>query len=217
MATYLDVVNNVLRRLREPTVQSVDDTPYSSMIGVLVNDAKREVEDATEWNVLSSTVTINTVAGTYNYTLTDAGTRFRVIDVVNDTDNIVLQNAPTHWMTQQFLFTADTDRGSPLYYNFNGVDNNGDTQVDLYQRPSGVFTIRFNLIVPQPTLTSDTTRILVPDHLVSMLAYAKAIAERGEDGGNLSSEAYALYKNSLANEIAIERNRYSEEMNWVAP
>ena len=49
MATYLDVVNNVLRRLREPTVQSVDDTPYSSMIGVLVNDAKREVEDATEW------------------------------------------------------------------------------------------------------------------------------------------------------------------------
>jgi hypothetical protein len=50
-----------------------------------------------------------------------------------------------------------------------------------------------------------------------MLAYAKAIAERGEDGGNLSSEAYALYKNALANEVAIERNRYSEEMNWTAP
>ncbi len=217
MATYLDTVNSVLRRLREPTVQSVDDTPYSSMIGVLVNDAKREVEDATEWNVLSSTVTVNTVAGTYNYTLTGAGTRFRVIDVVNDTDNIVLQNAPTHWMTQQFLFSADTDRGSPLYYNFNGVDSNGDTQVDLYQRPSGVFTIRFNLIVPQAELATDTTRILVPSHLVSMLAYAKAIAERGEDGGNLSSEAYTMYKLALANEVAIERNRYSEEMNWTAP
>jgi hypothetical protein len=51
---------------------------------------------------------------------------------------------------------------------------------------------------------------------VSQLAYAKAIAERGEDGGNLSSEAYALYKMSLANEVAIERNRYEEEMNWVA-
>jgi len=217
MATYLDVVNNVLRRLREPTVTGVDDTPYSSMIGVLVNDAKREVEDATEWNALSSTITVNTVSGTYNYTLTGAGTRFRVIDVVNDTSNTVLQNAPTNWMTQQFLFTASTDSGSPQYYNFNGVDSNGDTQVDLYQRPSGVFTLRFNLIIPQATLSSNNTRILVPDHLVAMLAYAKAIAERGEDGGNLASEAYALYKNSLANEVAIERNRYEPEMQWTAP
>lgn len=217
MATYLDTVNNVLRRLREPTVQTVEDTPYSSLIGVLVNDAKREVEDATEWNVLSSTVTVSTTAGTHNYTLTGAGTRFRVIDVVNDTNNIMLQNAPTSWMTQQFLFTSDNDRGTPMYYNFNGVDTNGDTQVDLFERPDGVYSIRFNLIIPQAELSTGTTRILVPDHLVSMLAYAKAIAERGEDGGNLSSEAYALYKNALANEVAIERNRYSEEMNWTAP
>ena len=217
MATYLDVVNNVLRRLREPTVTGVDDTPYSSMIGVLVNDAKREVEDATEWNALSSTVTVSTVDGTHNYTLTGAGTRFRVIDVVNDTTNILLQNAPTSWMTQQFLYTSNTDKGTPLYYNFNGVDSNGDTQVDLFERPDGVYSIRFNLIIPQATLSSNTTRILVPDHLVAMLAYAKAIAERGEDGGNLSSEAYALYKNSLANEVAIERNRYEPEMQWTAP
>jgi hypothetical protein len=217
MATYLDTVNNVLRRLREPTVQSVDDTPYSSMIGVLVNDAKREVEDANDWNSLSSTVTVSTVAGTYNYTLTGAGTRFRVIDVVNDTSNVVVNYAPTSWMTQQFLFTSSTDRGTPMYYNFNGVDTNGDTQVDLFQRPDGVYSLRFNLIVPQADLTTNSSRVLVPAHLVAMLAYAKAIAERGEDGGNLSSEAYALFKNALANEVAIERNRYSEEMNWTAP
>lgn len=217
MATYLDVVNNVLRRLREPTVITVNDTPYSAMVGVLVNDAKREVEDANEWNSLSSTVTVSTVAGTYNYTLTGAGTRFRVIDAVNDTDNIMLQNAPTTWMTQQFLFSAETDKGTPQYYNFNGVDDNNDTQVDLFPRPSGVFTLRFNLIIPQAELTTDSTRILVPSHLVAMLAYAKAIAERGEDGGNLSSEAYALYKTALANEVAIERNRYEPEMQWTAP
>ena len=44
MATYLDVVNNVLRRLREPVVSSVTDTDYSAMLGVFVNDAKREIE-----------------------------------------------------------------------------------------------------------------------------------------------------------------------------
>jgi len=37
--TYLQVVNNILKRLRERTVASVDETTYSKLIGVLVNDA----------------------------------------------------------------------------------------------------------------------------------------------------------------------------------
>jgi hypothetical protein len=216
MATYLETVNNVLRRLREPTVTSVNETGYSAMLGVFVNDAKREVEDALEWNSLSSTVTVNTVANTFNYTLTGAGTRFRVMDVLNDTSNIVVRQAPSQWMNKQFLL-ASPAKDTPIYYNFNGVDSSDNTQVDLYPIPNGVYTLRFNLIIPQAELTSDSTRILVPHHLVAMLAYAKAIAERGEDGGNLSSEAYALYKTALANEVSIERNRYEEEMNWIAP
>lgn len=215
MATYLETVNNVLRRLREPTVASVNETNYSAMIGVLVNDAKREVEDALDWNSLSSTITVNTVSDIFNYTLTGAGTRFRVIDILNDTSNVVVRQVPANWMNKQFLLSTPTS-DTPIYYSFNGVDNNDDTQVDLYPVPDGVYTLRFNLIIPQAELSSDNTRILVPAHLIAMLAYAKAIAERGEDGGNLSSEAYALYKNALANEVAIERNRYEDEMSWVA-
>jgi len=197
-------------------VTSVSSTPYSSLIGVFVNDAKREVEDAAEWNALSSTITVPTVASTFNYSLTNAGTRFRVIDVLNDTSDVEIRYAPTKWMNKQFLL-ANNQQGAPIFYNFNGVDSDGDTQVDVWPVPEQVYTLRFNLIIPQEELTTDTTRILVPAHLVSMLAYAKAIAERGEDGGNLSSEAYALYKNALANEVSIERNRYEEDMNWVAP
>ncbi len=59
--------------------------------------------------------------------------------------------------------------------------------------------------------------IKVPDHLVSQLAYAKAIAERGEDAGISSIEAYSLYRNSLADAIAIERNHYLEEVEWINP
>ena len=216
MATYLETVNNVLRRLREPTVSSVNESGYSAMIGVFVNDAKREVEDAHDWNVLSDTLTANTSSGIFNYVLVGSGNRFRVIDVLNDSNDTELRYAPTKWMNKQFLLT-NTQSAAPLFYNFNGVDSNYDTQVDIYPVPDTVYALRFNLIIPQADLTSDSTRILVPPHLVSQLAYAKAIAERGEDGGNLSSEAYGLYKMSLANEIAIERNRYEEEMNWVAP
>lgn len=217
MATYLQTVNNVLRRLREPVVSSVDNgSAYSAMIGIMVNDAKREVEDAADWNCLSQTITVTTVADTYNYTLTGAGTRFRIVDILNDTKDFKMRSAPTTWMNQQFLLTS-YQKDSPVYYNFNGVDANGDTQVDIFPVPNAVETLRFNLIIPQGTITDNDTRILVPAHLVEMLAYAKAIAERGEDGGNLSSEAFSLYKMALANEVAIERNHYEDEMNWTAP
>jgi hypothetical protein len=213
MATYLDVVNNVLRRLREPTVTSVNDTDYSAMIGVFVNDAKREVEDAYDWNALSDTLTAVTSAGVFNYVLVGSKTRFRVIDVLNDTKDFELKYAPTNWMNRQYLIT-DTQDGEPLYYNFNGVDTNGDTQVDLYPVPDGVYNIRFNLTIPQADLSTDNERILVPDHLVAMLAHSKAIAERGEDSGLVSSEAYQMYRLALADAVAIERNHYKEETIW---
>lgn len=216
MATYLDLVNNVLRRLREPTVSSVQDNSYSKMIGVFVNDAKREVEDAHEWNALANTLTATTTDSVFNYVLTGSGQRFRVIDILNDSNNFQLNYAPTVWMDKQFLL-VESGKGVPAYYNFNGVDSNGDTQVDLYPIPDGAYTIRFNLIIPQVDLSADSDRVWVPHHLVSMLAYAKAIAERGEDSGVLSSEAYQLYRLALADAIAIERNRYLEEIVWVNP
>lgn len=216
MATYLDLVNNVLRRLREPTVSSVQDNSYSKMIGVFINDAKREVEDSHEWNALANTLTATTTDSVFNYVLTGSGQRFRVIDVLNDSNNFQLNYAPTVWMDKQFLL-VESGKGVPAYYNFNGVDSNGDTQVDLYPIPNGAYTIRFNLIIPQVDLSADSDRIWVPHHLVSMLAYAKAIAERGEDSGVLSSEAYQLYRLALADAIAIERNRYLEEIVWVNP
>jgi len=215
MATYVDVVNNVLTRLREPVVTSVLDTTYAKLIGLFVNDAKREVEDAYDWNALGATVTLTTVAGTYNYTLTDSKTRFRTIDVLNDSSNFRMQYATTRWMNEQFLLVEPV-QGTPYYYNFNGVSNDGDTQVDVFPIPNGAYTVRFNLTIPQDDLSSNTTKLLVPSHLVEQLAYSKAIAERGEDAGVSSAEAYSIYLNSLANAIAIEANHYDEKVEWMA-
>lgn len=215
MATYLDAVNNVLRRLREPTVTSVTDTDYSAMIGVFVNDAKRDIEDAYDWNALSDTLTATTTEDIFNYVLVGSRTRFRTIDVYNETKELEMHYKPTTWMNRQFIIVAQ-QKGSPTYYNFNGVDENGDTQVDVYPVPDSVYDLRFNLTIPQADLVNDNDRILVPPHLVSMLAHSKAIAERGEDSGVLSSEAYQMYRLALADAIAIERNHYDEEMTWDA-
>lgn len=50
--TYLELVNDVLIRLREQTVSTVSLTTYSTLIGKFVNDAKRQIEDAYDWNAL---------------------------------------------------------------------------------------------------------------------------------------------------------------------
>lgn len=212
---FIQLVNDVLVRLRETEVSSVNDNAYSKLIGKFVNDAKRNVEDAYNWNALSDTLSAVTAPALFNYVLVGSGQRFRVIDVLNDTSNTILNNATTTWMNQQFLLTAQT-QGSPNWYNFNGTDANGDTQVDLFPIPNGVYNVRFNIIRPQVPLSADADKVLVPSEPIIMLAYAKALAERGEDGGLASSEAYGLYKMSLADAISLEQNRYIEETQWIS-
>jgi hypothetical protein len=186
------------------------------MIGEFINDSKRSVEDSYNWNALYDTLSATTTGDIFNYVLTGSGQRFRVVDVLNDTSNWFLQEQSTQWFDQQFLLTTP-QKGSPQYYNFNGVNANGDTQVDLYPIPNGVYDVRFNVVLPQPPLTNNTDIVKVPSEPIVFLAYARALAERGEDGGLASNEAAALYRQSLADAIALESGRYGEESQfyWV--
>jgi len=97
-------------------------------------------------------------------------------------------------MDEWFLVDVP-EKSAPRYFNFNGVDSNGDTQVDLYPIPDGAYTINFNP--------------------VEFLAYSKALLERGEDSGINSTEAYQLYLQSLSDHIANEANRYPDEITWI--
>ena len=209
MTTYLQAVNDVLVRLREEEVTTVSETSYSALIGKFVNDAKRQIEDAYEWNVLGTTVTLTTTSGTYSYSMTGAGQKFRVQDAINSTSKISIENIPFANMNR-FLNFGTPSSSIPMYYTFDGVDSNYDTKVTLFPIPDGVYSIKFSLIVPQAVLSSDSTVISVPAELVVQNAYARALVERGEDGGLNSSEAYQLYKSMLSDYIATEATRYPE-------
>ena len=213
--TYLELVNDVLVRLRETTVATVSETSYSALIGKFVNDAKRQVEDAYAWNVLGTTITLSTTSGTYQYALTGAGQKFQVIDVINVTSNVGMKNIDFASMNRKQNFSTPVS-GIPSEFAFDGVDGNYDTKVTIYPRPDGVYSIPFSLAVPQATLTSGSTVIAVPDVLVVQNAYARALVERGEDGGLSSSEAYQLYKSMLSDYIALEGTRYPENQEFVA-
>jgi hypothetical protein len=213
--TYIQLINDVLVRLRETQVSSSNETAYSTLIGRFVNDAKRQIEDAFSWNVLGQTVTITTTPGTHIYSMTGAGQKFQVMDAINATANVGLRNISFVEMNR-FQNFATPGVGIPEYYAFDGVDNNGDTKVVLYARPDGVYSLPFSLTVPQATLVSDSTLVMVPAPLVVQNAYARALVERGEDGGLNSSEAYQLYRGMLADQIALESTRYPESQEFIA-
>ena len=210
--TYLQLVNNVLIRLRETEVSSVGDTPYSSLIGVLVNDAKREIEDAYSWNVLSQTIVIPTVANQPSYTVTGSGQRFKVDSVLNDTENVTMSQVSRDWLDRQY-YLATVQNAAPVYYCFDGVSND-DNVIRVWPQPDKVYSLRINLNVPQNDLSSNGDLIKVPPHLVQMLAYANAVAERGEDGGQSFSELYQKYRLALSDAIALDANRYDEQVSW---
>lgn len=211
--TYLEAVNRVLRRLRENEVTTVNETPYSKLIGDLVNVVKVEIEDAWDWSALRTTLTATTTISLFNYVLVGSGTRLRVLDIINDTDDFVMQQRGTKWFDQQFLLN-NQQLGSPMYYNFNGVDSNGDSQVDFFPIPDGTYDIRLNVVLPQAELVADATQIQIPALLLVEGALARAISERGDDGGYAEQEQ--RYRSMASDLIAVEASQRLDEMIWTA-
>lgn len=212
--TYLELINDVLVRLREKEVTSVTADSYTKLIGKYVNDIKTQVENAYNWNALTNTITVATENNVYNYVLTGAGQQFKVMDVINDTDDWTMKYVDNKRMNDYFL-EQPIQKGSPEYYNFNGTQD-GDVLVDVYPVPNKVCNLRFNFFIPQAKLSSASDVILVPGDVVALGAYAKAIVERGEDAGMQSSEAWQLYRSALADAISIESGQFPNELNWYA-
>jgi hypothetical protein len=213
MTTYLQAVNEVLARLRESSVATVSTNAYSTLIGKYINDSKRSVEDAWDWNCLSQALTVNTTPGVSTYTVTGSGRRPKGISVNNTTNKNRVNNVPLQWIMDQQQLTTMGQASPPVYYAWNGIDGT-DNKVELFPTPGGTATLIFNLYVPQLPLVADGDILIVPSEAVIAGAYARAIAERGEDGGLATSEAYGLFKSILADQIALESNNFVEYETW---
>jgi hypothetical protein len=215
LPSYLTIVNDVLQRLREPTVTSVNQNTMSLLVGKFVNDAKREIADAYDWDAFNTSITVSTVASQYTgYSLTGAGTRFKVINVLDITDYGALLPSTVDAIERRVFSTASPQNADPSEYAFSGVDSNGDSQAMFYPIPLGVTNVRFSLIVPENDFVNDGDTTKLPKDPIVLIAKALALVERGEDGGLSSSEAYAVGKKSLADAIAIELARSPENEMW---
>ena len=218
--TFREAINEILIRLREDTIaldwsDDINDSStvsaYQKVIGSLVNDTKRSIESYHDWLVLRETADIATVASTKNYSLS-SGQEFKILDVVNNSTGTQLIQVSKAYLNNIKYPTDPT--GEPLYYGFNGADATNNLKVDLSPIPTEAQTISFDIIKYQDELTEATTVIKIPTKPLILGAWARAIAERGEDGGTQSSIAAQEASNSLSQAIMIDSGKIQYESDW---
>ena len=212
MSTALQLVNKVLRRLREDEVSSLSSS-YSNLILDFINETKREVEDAWNWSSLRTTKTVTTVASTRQYSITGAGNRFRLLDAWNTTQKYPLSLANFAYLNQS-IESGSLTVGPPTAFRFAGQDSSGDPYIDLLVPADGVYTLTFYLFIPQTDLVNATDTLTVPEWPIVLGAWAKAISERGEDGGQNTIEQHSMYIAALGDAIAMDEARTVGEVTW---
>jgi hypothetical protein len=219
--TFRELINEVLIRLREETIATdwsgnINDstavTDYQKVVASLINDSKRNIETYHDWLILRETVDIATVSGTRSYNLS-SGQELKVLDVINQTVGTHLVQVSRQYMNSTRY--PNENSGNPQYYAFNGADSSNNLKVDLEPKPDSVETISFDVVKYQDELTTASTVVKIPYKPVVLGAWARAIAERGEDGGTQTSIVAQEAADSISQAIMIDSGHTNYETDWV--
>ena len=218
--TYRELINEILIRLREDIIltnwsgninESTTVTDYQKVIGAMINDSKRSVENYHDWLILRETKNISTVNGTKNYNLA-SGQEFKIVDAINNDTGTQLVQVTRSYLNRVMYPTDPT--GEPHYYGFNGADASNNLKIDLSPIPTKAETISFDIIKAQDELKTATTVMKVPTKPVVLGAWARAISERGEDGGTQSSIAAEESSQALKQAIMLDSGNTQYESEW---
>ena len=216
MATRKELVNEVLRRLREPELgasSTIASSTYATMVASFLNDVKQECEDAWGWGQLRETVEFDTVASTSLYSLPLTTVRTKLLSMWNTTQNSRMRHVTEDYFNRSTLVGTQSDAG-PIYYRDRGVNAATEyKQVELLATPDGVYTIKAEVVNPQKDLSTDDEKLTLSLGRQAMIygAWGLCISERGEDGGQLMDEISQKYGFHLQTAIALDRRSYPNE------
>ena len=233
--TYLELVNNVLSRLREETIDAaqIDSNPYYRVIGTHVNDAKRQVEEAWQWGGLRDTDYIPLVPNaTAQYELPESSDRDYVIkriasypntstvDFNNGSDRLWLRWRNVAQMRQYYQHPDAVPQGRATDFAVVGeAKTTRNKLIQVFPRPEGVVPnvahwLEIEHYKNQSLLTAADDVLKVPSLPVYTLATALASRERGEVGGTSTAEWFQMADKYLSDAIAYDSALYGNELDW---
>ena len=214
--TFLQIVNRILERMRESTVATYNETDYSTLVADLVNQVAAEIQEAWYWHAMRETYSVSAIAGTTNYSLTDAGSNAVVIDGWNTTTNQRMARGTVRRFDENFFGTASVATGNPYEYIPAGVDANYDLTIDIWPSPASTNALKFTVYVPQADLSNGATVPLVPQNVLMEETIARLKVERGDEGAPQPQpgETFIL-KDILGAAVSRDQGRTDDtEMDW---
>jgi hypothetical protein len=212
MKTYLELVNQVLVAMRESEVSDVTQNNYTKMVGKFVNDAKQQCEDANNWEANLESITLGTIAGIANISLTGYGQRGTIDTVVETTNNNYLRAVSRRRMRD--ISRGSTTTGILSEYANQGVDPVGDSVITVYPLPVSGQEVEVTGWFRQADLVSNGDTMRIPHRCVVELAIALAVRERGEVSGQMSQEYFEIAKRTLSDAIAYDSAKNDGEDTW---
>ena len=208
--TYLELVNNVLTRLREPMITSVmkSEDAVVNIVKNLVNDAKRHVEMAHSWNATRNLWQFTTELGRASYILEDTAGGCRISKVTVNGNHI------HQWDLQTLMHQAGTG-GLAYRYAYDGTDNAGNLsiRVDPVPKAGDVIHVLGHKVLAD--LKEDGDEVRLPGQPVIYYALALAARERGEVGGQTATELFSMAQNYISDAIALDANLSPTEKTWA--
>lgn len=226
--TYLQLINRVLRQLREPEVTDLSAN-YTKLIADYVNEVKEEVEDSWKWHELRLDITFNTVADTATYDLSDSGVTTSANgewlvgrtfllrdeagraqawrDSTSGGQNHRLIEIPRNWGKHRSTVTTDPDQSLPRTFFMD------PPEFKFVFEPQEVEQIRLQCFLPQDELVL-VGDILTLGHWRPIIfgTTLKALEERGEELGPRGALMQSKFDNSLAQAIAQDISHSPSEM-----
>ena len=206
--TYIQLVNAVLRKLREREVSAVSLTPYSRMIGDYVNEAKEIVEKAYQWKRLRENISFATVSDQQDYALNvrDRARLYRdpmgtamVLDITSG--GVWLSEDTLESLNESALYDNQDNQAPSVYAEVPTADG---LTLSLYPKPDGVYTVKARVYNPQGELVADDDALSVPSEPVWRRAVALALTERGAGAGDDPAVADAAASKALIEAVSAE-------------
>lgn len=228
----LQIVNSVLRRLREDQAPSVGDTEYHKLVGAFVNDAKNDLEDMWFWTVNETEIDTSVLgdSSTRSYDLTETNDRSFLIRRHRDQlplafditdDKYSLCDIPLREVRefQNSSSASNQTVSRPVYFALKPDSDGRGWSIELKQASSVARTWRTYWYAPQADLSldgsDDTTEILLPARPIMLLALYYAQYERGEAQPGGKEEATAHRAAAAAMELDMQTHKKSDAIDMT--
>lgn len=220
--TLIQIVNKIMRRLREDEVTTVNEHAYSRLIGEFVNDIKEEMEDTWLWTVNETVVdtTILNDSTTTTYDITETNDRSFMVrrardktpmafDVTTNDIGGQLYDKPLKYILEsQNGRDSSTNTRVPKYFAIRPDADGRGYSLELEVPSNSTRTWRTYWYAPQESLdvdgTDDDVNILLPSRPLYLGTLFLAQHERGEEIGEPGNIAEQRYRNSLASAIELD-------------